>query len=259
VEVADHSPVDRPARTPVVFVHGVHGSLAHWRYQVPALSADRPVVTWDLRGHGRSAMGEPAAALGNHVDDLVALVDQLALRAVHVVGSGEGGFIAQQVALRLPAVVQSLTLVGTAACLSEATIDADTLARDINELGAAAVYRDFTRKHVLGPQAGDALFEFVFRILAEPSDEAVAQRLSGMTRYEGVEQAKSIACPALIVAGELDGAFHPTFSRELQRLIPESQFALVPSCGHLPQLEAPEVFNALLRRFLDAVDDLLAT
>jgi 3-oxoadipate enol-lactonase len=254
LEVADHTCVADRARTPLVFIHGMHSSREHWRYQVPAFSTDRPVVTWDLRGHGRSGLDAGSPTLADHVDDLVGLLAHLELSHVHVVGSGEGGFVAQQIALRLPDIVRSVTLVGSTARLSEAVADAASLARDIREQGVEAVYRNFVRRFVLGPRAGDALSEFVYRILAEPSSDAVAQRLGGMTRYEGREQAKSIPCPALIVAGELDGAFDPAFSRELRRLIPDSQLALIPHCGHLPQLEAAEVFNPMLRRFLAGVE-----
>jgi pimeloyl-ACP methyl ester carboxylesterase len=110
------------------------------------------------------------------------------------------------------------------------------------------------RQYTFGPHASEELFEFVFRILADPSTEAVVRRLRGMLHYEGAEEAKRITCPALVLAGEVDRTFDPEMSHELRRLIPDSELALLPGCGHLPQLEAPELFNPTLRRFLDGVD-----
>ncbi|MDO4098554.1 alpha/beta fold hydrolase [Clavibacter michiganensis] len=102
---ADGDPRD-PARAPVVLVHGTALSQAIWRGfgWVRALSPTRPVITLDLRGHGRSdTPHEPAAyAMDLMVADVVAVLDAIGASVVHHVGYSLGARVGFSLAAAHP-------------------------------------------------------------------------------------------------------------------------------------------------------------
>jgi pimeloyl-ACP methyl ester carboxylesterase len=99
------------AGPPVLFLNG-HGSrAADWAQQRRALESRYRVITFDSRDVGHAAMTvEPVHSVPQLADDAVALLDHLGIERAHVVGPSTGGLIAQEIALRHPERVRSLTL-----------------------------------------------------------------------------------------------------------------------------------------------------
>src|SRR5437879_5665897 len=79
---------------PVVFIHGFPFDRTMWKPQVTALRKEFHVVTYDVRGHGKSGVGDAQYSIEYFVDDLIALLDHLKLSKVVVVGLSMGGYIA---------------------------------------------------------------------------------------------------------------------------------------------------------------------
>lgn len=95
---------------PVLAIHGISSQRRLWnwlRAQAPGLSLIAP----DLRGRGDSVdIGGPFS-IARHAEDMVAILDQLGLDAVHVCGMSMGGFVAVELAVSHPGRVKSLILV----------------------------------------------------------------------------------------------------------------------------------------------------
>src|SRR5690349_9844570 len=104
---------------PLVFIHGLGSSTRDWEAQVPEFSKSYQVVTFDLRGHGRS--GKPAGpySMAMFSADLADLLETLDIAAAHVVGLSLGGAIAFQFALDDPARVRTLTIVNSGPTLGD--------------------------------------------------------------------------------------------------------------------------------------------
>ena len=100
--------------TPVVFIHGFGGDLNNWLFNMDAIGADRPVVAFDLPGHGGSSITLPGRTLGELSGFLSECLSAWDLHRAHLVGHSLGGAIAAQVALDHPDHVASLTLVNPA-------------------------------------------------------------------------------------------------------------------------------------------------
>jgi len=110
---------------PVLLLHGWPDSARLWRHQVPALTAGGyRVIAPDLRGFGRSE--RPAEvrsyALRNVVSDVSALLDQLEVPAVHVVGHDWGAAVAWLTASLCPDRVRTLTSISVPHPLSPPTL-----------------------------------------------------------------------------------------------------------------------------------------
>jgi pimeloyl-ACP methyl ester carboxylesterase len=67
------------------------------------------------------------------------------------------------------------------------------------------------------------------------------------------DELPAVACPVLLVWGSNDLVTPPSAAEEFKRLLPDSRLHFVPDCGHVPMVEHPEVFNALLVDFLNRI------
>ena len=97
----------------LVLIPGLGGSAIFWSAMLPALAADRLVVTFDHRGAGRSERPEGTYSIEGLADDLVDILDALGLAHADLLGHSTGGAIAQLVAAKAPERVRSLILSAT--------------------------------------------------------------------------------------------------------------------------------------------------
>ena len=101
-------------RLPAVFVHGLGANLAFWYLGAgPQVMQDRPVLMYDLRGHGASSTPEGGYTLPDLAADLRQLLDATGLGRVHLVGHSHGARVALAFALAHPGMVASLTIADT--------------------------------------------------------------------------------------------------------------------------------------------------
>jgi len=100
------------AGEPLVLVHGYTGDSTDWRHQLPEFAATHRVLIMDHRGHGRSSApgGRDAYSMLQIADDIEALVALAGFDRYHLLGHSMGGTVAQEIALRRPERLLSLTL-----------------------------------------------------------------------------------------------------------------------------------------------------
>jgi pimeloyl-ACP methyl ester carboxylesterase len=95
----------------LVLIHGLTGSLASWQVRVVPAMIDRfRVLTFDLRGHGKSDMPPSGYKSADMTRDLIALLDYLELARVHLVGHSFGGQVALNLCAERPDRVTGLTI-----------------------------------------------------------------------------------------------------------------------------------------------------
>ena len=109
---------------PLLFIHGLGSSTRDWEAQVSPFAANYQVITFDLRGHGRSDKPPGPYTLPLFTADTAGLLKALGLDAAHVVGISLGGGIAFQLALDYPELVKTLTIVNSAPALAGSDADA---------------------------------------------------------------------------------------------------------------------------------------
>lgn len=107
-----------PDDPPVLLIMGVMASMLWWpdAFVAALAGTGRYVIRYDNRDTGRSthwAPGQPGYSFSDMVDDAVAVMDGYGSASAHVVGMSMGGMIAQQVALRYPDRVRSLTILSS--------------------------------------------------------------------------------------------------------------------------------------------------
>ena len=98
----------------VVLIHGLGANLAFWYMGIARLLARHyHIITYDLRGHGRSAMPATGYTLPYMADDLAALLDHLNVKNAHIVGHSFGARVALYFTSAYPQRVKTLTAADT--------------------------------------------------------------------------------------------------------------------------------------------------
>jgi pimeloyl-ACP methyl ester carboxylesterase len=95
---------------PVLAIHGISSQRKLWNW-LRAADPGLSLITPDLRGRGDSTQVQGSSSMRRHAADLVAVLDQLGLGAVHVCGMSMGGFVAIELAASHPDRVKSVILV----------------------------------------------------------------------------------------------------------------------------------------------------
>lgn len=244
--------------SPVVLVHAGLCDRRMWRRQVAALAPRHRVVTCDLRGHGDSP---PTAGDFAHAADLRALLDALQLARADVVGASLGGGAAIDLALAAPERVGKLVLVAPAIGGYRPSARHRELVAAVDDAyragGVAAACELELRMWVDGPsrrpdEVSAELRELVrvmnTRVLeheaAQPDAHAAWLEPPASARLEEVRAA------TLVVDGDLDLPDPRERSALAAARIPGARRVTLAGTAHLPSLEQPERFNALLLAFL---------
>jgi pimeloyl-ACP methyl ester carboxylesterase len=240
---------------PLVLTHGAGGNHAVWFEQVPHFAKSRRVVLWDQRGFGRSTArggpNTPQRAAG----DLAALLDQLAIPRADLVGQSMGGWAVLGLALAQPQRVRSLVLADT-----PGGIDTPELRASFANLGKGggfataelgrhpAVAPDFFDRHPARAVLYQQLGGFGEPKLADVLPSLVA------TRHDAAAL-EALACPVLLVVGEVDGLFPPGAIAASAKQLPaacRARVVAIPRAGHSPYFEEPAAWNRAVSEFLDA-------
>lgn len=227
----------------VVLLHDGVVNSAVWDDVWPTLCKQFHVIRYDRRGYGRS----PATKPYYEADDVAAILRDRKVSQAALVGSSHGGNIALSVALRYPAQISDLVLVGPEAegfPYSEHFIMAQRefqTAKDPTEVRVKNTY--FTAP------GDDAAREHLRRLLnASPQDH----KHSDMPLPEKpvFPYVRDLRIPTLILTGSVDIADNQAVSGALAMSIPGAVRVVVPDTGHLLYLEKPEVFSSLVLEFL---------
>ena len=111
-EVIDLTPPWLAAPETILFHHGLGATSGSWSGWLPALVDAFRVITFGMRGHGRSSHPQAGAPLSFErlVGDLLAVADAVSVQRFHLVGESIGGTVALQAAIDHPARLRTLTI-----------------------------------------------------------------------------------------------------------------------------------------------------
>lgn len=248
------------AEPPVVLVHAGVADRRMWQPLWPELTRERDVIRLDQRGFGDSVT-RPAGALSPAGDVLEVLAEAGAGRC-HLVGASFGAGVAAETALTRPAAVASLLLAAPAGSLLaeltpslQAFFDAerDALARgDLDAAVEANLSCWVEGPHRTAGEVEPGVRELVgtmqrraFEVTAD-WDDVEEQELEP----PALDRLGDIAVPVLVLAGGLDLDTVLDAAARVTGTVPGARRADWPRAGHLPSLEDPAGFLALLREWL---------
>ena len=244
--------IDGPAGAPVLMLsNSLMSSYRMWDPQIDALLARYRVLRYDTRGHGASETTPGPYSIELLADDAAALIDHCALGPVHFIGLSMGGMIGQQLALRHPAKLVSLSLCDTACEMPPRAMWEERIALAKAQGTAGLVDGTLKRWFVAGfaerePQTIAAVREMILGTSAE-GYIACASAVRDMSQSHLLAR---IQAPTQIIVGRDDPACTLAQSELLQRGIAGSTLHVIDDAAHLANIEKPAEFTALLLDFI---------
>ena len=251
----------------LLLIHGMAGTLKNWEEVVEPLALDHTVIAPDLPGHGGSGAGGGDYSLGSLATGLRDLLVALGHERATLVGHSLGGGIAMQFSYQFPEATERLVLVSSgglgpevSAILRAAALPgADLFIAATAALGSTVGTRVGRALALLGLRPSTDLAE-VSRGYASLVDRdrrsAFLSTLHGVVDTNGqrVNAADRLylaeGLPVLIVWGARDPIIPVQHGKNAHAAIPGSRLEIFEGVGHLPQLEAPGHFIAVLEQFI---------
>ncbi|KAF0182881.1 MAG: alpha/beta hydrolase [Hyphomonadaceae bacterium] len=258
-----------PNGRPLLLVHGFSASLHTWEKWVPLLGGEYRLISVDLPGHGLTRTPEGyQPTIEGYADFVDAFMDKIALPKATVIGSSMGGHAAWELALRHPARVEGLVLIGAAGWPRSGDDSANK---------EAAIFK-LLRNPVLGPVMRDLDNSAMVRKGIESAfvnkslvDEAMLARYVDLARAPNhratlvaitlgfrerdlatKEKLAVIAVPTLVLHGKQDNLVPVEGAALFGEAIKGSNVIIYDQIGHVPQEEVPARSADDLRAFLHA-------
>lgn len=256
----------------VLLLHGLGGTRASLFETAAELSRHYRVHAPDLPGFGSSC--KPAIGGYNarwFAEIMLGLMDELGIDRAHVVGNSMGGRIAIEMGLQVPERVAALGLLCPAvAWVKRGLHPVVRLLRP--EFGllphgfsrstvASQFWSIFYNRDVIDPAVGDLMVDEFRRIyqsagaryafLASARNIYLEAPFGGGGFYPRLAELEP---PALFLWGSHDRLVPASFGRHVRRWLPHAKQVTLDSCGHVPQVECPELTNRLLLEFFAGAD-----
>jgi 3-oxoadipate enol-lactonase len=238
-----------PSGPPLVFANSLGTDLRLWDAVLPHLPAGLRIIRYDKRGHGLSSAPPAPYSMGALVHDAERLLDLLAVRDAVFVGLSIGGMIAQGLAVKRLDQIRALVLSNTGAKIGTVEMWEQRIATlnagGIDALADPVMERWFSRAFRDTPD----LEAWRNMLIRQPLDgyAGCSAAISGTDFYTPTS---GLRLPTLGIAGSEDGSTPPDLVRETAQLVPGSRFKLIRGAGHLPCVEKPAEYAAILTEFL---------
>jgi pimeloyl-ACP methyl ester carboxylesterase len=255
----------------LLLIHGIAGTLETWQAVIESLAEQHTVIAPDLPGHGGSAPGAGDYSLGAFAAGLRDLLVTLGHERATLVGHSLGGGIAMQFAYQFPEITERLVLVSSgglgpevSAILRAAALPgADQFIAATAALGNTVGARVARGLAVVGLRPNTDVAE-IARGYASLVDRdrrtAFLAALRGVigTGGQRVHAADRLylaeGMPVLIIWGARDPIIPVQHAENAHEAIPGSRLEIFKGVGHLPQLDAPGHFIAVLERFMSETE-----
>lgn len=247
---------------PLIFIHGHSFDHSEWKPQLNVFAKKFRVITYDVRGYGRSSMPVEFSKI-MHADDLLTLMDRLGIRKAHLAGLSMGGFISLDfLALHQDRVLSATLASGdiwTGSPGPTVPWNDSSIAKrrqEISELyknGIDEYKRNWfnaltTRNGEVIGALREPVWQMIYKWDAWQPTHVEPRFLLGTSVVERLSKMNTTV-PVLVLTGELE----TNRKSRLPQYIPTAREERIPGAGHVSNLENPDVFNRILFDFLQQV------
>jgi 3-oxoadipate enol-lactonase len=237
---------------PLLLIGGLGFGRWAWFKQVPTLSQHFRTITFDIRGEHSLAHG-----VADLTAEVVALLDHLGVEKAHVLGTSLGGFVAQELALERPDLVDRLVLVCTSyggvgpepmsfqalgRMLGWGSSNPEDAARRGLEMATSDAYRSDN------PEEFDLVLRW--RLADSSSLSDYSQQVMAGVRFDASRNVGNISSPTLVIHGSDDRYVPLANGVALSEAIPDSTLRVLDDARHLVFIEQAEEVNEEIISFL---------
>lgn len=245
----------KPDAPAILLLHGVGANSLHWRFQLAGLSDAFRVVAWNAPGYILSdAFKTDAPTCQDYADAVADFLAAVKLDKVNVVGNSFGSRVGQCFAMHYPNRVIRLAMTGTGVGpkgMSEEDKAKVIAGREASIAKGGMTYAARVPA-LLGKGASgetQALVRDTLRA-TNPRGYMHGVKLGLVDGYDPATVAAKVTAPVLMISGSEDRV-NPIDRNAaiLAKAMPAAKHEILEGIGHLPEVEAPEKVNALLKAF----------
>jgi pimeloyl-ACP methyl ester carboxylesterase len=239
----------------IVLLHGVGANSMHWRYQLAGLSDSFRVVAWNAPGYILSdAFKTEWPTCQDYSDALTDFLAAVKLDRVNIVGNSFGSRVAQCFAIHQPGRVIKLAMTGTGIGpkgMSEEE-KAKVVATREGQIAKGGYGFGARVNALLGKNASEQTIDLVRDVVraTNPRGFMHGVKLGMVDGYDPETVAAKVTAPVLMISGSEDRV-NPIDKNAalLAKAMPKARLEIIEGIGHLPEVEAPDKINAMLRAF----------
>ena len=247
---------------PLILLHGHSLDMRMWEPQMQALTSQYRVIRIDFRGYGQSS-GMREDLHTTHLDDLLTVMDSLHIERAHIVGLSMGGFVAGDMVGMHPERMLSCVMSSGAVRQSHPSVNdpmteaerhkADSTAWAHVNYGLERLRQEWIDGLVEhGGSRRESIREALQQIIGDwdgwQLDHVEPHLYYGHEAMDSL-RARRPEVPTLYLSGETE---HKKRSGMLDYL-PNGQQVELPDCGHMSNMEQPELWNEAVLEFLCSV------
>ncbi|MBA3343272.1 MAG: alpha/beta fold hydrolase [Gemmatimonadaceae bacterium] len=239
---------------PLLLIHGLGSCTEDWEAQVSELARSFRVITYDVRGHGRTGKPPGPYSVVQFAADSAGLLEALGIGPVHVVGLSMGGMIAFQMMADYPDIVRSAIIANSGPALvpqnnaqRRMLSQRKLLVRllGMRRWGAILAKRLF-------PLPGHAALRNTFTLrMSRNNKRAYLDTQNALIGWSVLDRIAAMHHPTLVIAADQD--YTPVAVKEAYAAkMSNARVIVIPNARHAVPMERPEEFNRIVLDFLTA-------
>ncbi len=245
---------------PIVFIHGNPFNRSMWKYQTAHFIKDYRLVLPDLRGYGDTDLGSSKVMMDEMALDIVHLLDELKIEKAIFCGVSMGGHILLDFYRLFPERVKAVIIADSDARAEtpESYQKRIVFAAYMNKVGMKK-YTDENIDFMIAASSKDnpEMYQHLYDMMSSNRLEGVLAAYKGRgERRDHLAVLPDMKIPALIIVGSEDYYTPLPAAKLMSDLIPDATLVEIPGTGHLPNMEAPDLFNHAVEKFLQLLDSI---
>ena len=238
---------------PAVLSHALGLDLHLWDELAAELAVTHPVLRYDHRGHGGSAVPPGPYTIDALVDDAARLLREWDVGPVVWVGLSLGAMVGQGLAIRHPELLRGLVLANTSAKYPKSAQPAwaERIAK-VQGGGLAAIADSVIERYFSAAfrAAQPALVDAFRQVLLRTDPLGYSACCAAIANIDWLDRLHEIECPTLIIAGAEDVGTPVAMSEAMAERIGGAELVVIEHAAHLSVVEQPVLFSEHLQRFL---------
>jgi len=250
-----HSVTSGAGSEQITLLHGWGFNGAIWEETARTLANNASVNCIDLPGHGQSPMPQDYT-----IETLADTVAATLPEQGNVVGWSLGGMVAMQIALRHPAKIKKLILVGSVARFVSDDDWRYGVSPEIFQNFSASLNKDlqgtlqrFIALQIMGSEESRIILRKLKALMnsnAAPQPAALQGGLKILQDVDLRDQLPQLKQPTLMIFGKRDTLSRPQTAKQMLPLLPNATLEIIDRAGHAPFLSHNEYFTNLIEQFI---------
>lgn len=242
----------------LIFIHAFPLSSRMWDKQVEYFKDKYRVITYDIRGLGKSKQSSNQFTLEEYSNDFINICNEMKLEKINACGLSMGGYIILRTLEKQPQIFSSVILADTRAerDADEGIISRSNAIIDIKKGKLDYVLNEYLKRLISETSYNNLeIRNNIFNLMKSNSAEGIiGAMLAIATRTTTLYSLNSINIPSLILVGQYDELTPLKFSEDMQKALRDAELNIIPNAGHLSNIENPDYFNKSIENFLGKIN-----